>query len=378
MNNPLWLMTSAFSKLNLPDIIDHAKTIGVQGLEVLVFRRDGARQDHVATHLNYETFGVDEAMATLELFNKAGLKFSLGAYENLLGGPEEERLKNQNHLLLLIRMAALLGGDDNGISVGTFTGYNHELGMQDGGFEKNLLEYKKVFTPIINYAEDLGVTVTYENCPMEGWCPSTFPVTYNNLPATLAARKLMYTLIPSPAHGEIYDPSHDVWQLIDPSDVIAASEMSRIKKVHIKATRLLTGEARTHWGGIYPMQSVNKELSSRANIPICAHDWDRHSYEAMLPGFGGSDSMDWRKFINSLIERNFSGAFVMENEAANSAHTGNLEATIQGFKASRFFLAPMIWPLHEEKGYCYKKTEVSPLITISAKKLPLLTMENLK
>ena len=94
-------------------------------------------------------------------------------------------------------MAHLCGGDANDVTVGTFVGYNQELGVQDDGFEKNLDEYARVFGPIIKYAADLGVTVIYENCPMEGWQSATSPTTYNNLPGTLAARKLMYTLIPS-------------------------------------------------------------------------------------------------------------------------------------------------------------------------------------
>jgi len=71
-----------------------------------------------------------------------------------------------------------------------------------------------VFTPIVKYAGP-GVTLCYENCPMEGWRPATWPTTYNNLPGTLAARKLMYALIPSRRMAN-YDPSHDVWQNIDP------------------------------------------------------------------------------------------------------------------------------------------------------------------
>jgi hypothetical protein len=57
-------------------------------------------------------------------------------------------------------MAYLLGGDENDVKVGTFVGYNHELGNQENGFEKNLEEYQRIFTPIIKYAEDLGVTVS--------------------------------------------------------------------------------------------------------------------------------------------------------------------------------------------------------------------------
>jgi len=175
MNNQVWLMTSAFKSYKLDEIIAKAKGIGVQGLEICVFPNDGSRSDHVATHLDYDSFGPDQAKRLVEKFNGEEMKFSIGAYENLIGGTPENRLHNQNHLLKLIRIAHLCGGDGNDIKVGTFVGYNDELGVQDGGFEKNLYEYKKVFDPIIKYAEGLGVTIVYENCPMDGWRPKTWP-----------------------------------------------------------------------------------------------------------------------------------------------------------------------------------------------------------
>ena len=110
-----------------------------------------------------------QATRIVETFQQNGLRFSIGAFENLIGGDEGERLNNQNHLLKLIRMAALMGGNENGITVGTFVGYNHQWDAESGAFESNLNEYKRVFAPVIRYAEDLDVTVVYENCPMEGW-----------------------------------------------------------------------------------------------------------------------------------------------------------------------------------------------------------------
>jgi len=377
MNNPIWLMTSAFKDWTLDQIIDLAVQIGAQGLEICVFRRDGTRKDHVATHLDYENFGPDDAARLVEKMNQHGLRFSLGAYDNMIGGDPAERRKNQDHILRLIRIAHLCGGDENDVKVGTFVGYNYELGIQDRGFEKNLMEYKRVFEPIIRYAEDLGVTILYENCPMEGWMPPTTPVTYNNLPATLAARKLMYALIPSRAHGETYDPSHDVWQNIDPVDVIRASDLSRIHRIHVKGTRILRNEARIHWGALYPMQWVDPELAKKAGVPIPQNEWDRHHYEPMLPGFGGYDSMDWRAFVETLLELGYQGPFVIENEAANSAHTGNMQATIQGFQATVMNLAPLLWPLDPEKGYTYDRTRTPPLREPAKKDIPVVTMEEL-
>jgi len=369
-------MSSAFDKLTLKELISAAQEIGAQGIDLCVFRRDGTRKDHVATHLEYEQFTVDAAKCLLDDFNAAHLRLSLGAFENMIGGDPAERIKNQNHLLKLIRIAHLLGGDANDVKVGTFVGYNHELGMEAGGFQKNLDEYRRVFAPIIKYAEDLGVTVLYENCPMEGWRSATYTNTYNNLPGVLAARKLMYALIPSRAHGEIYDPSHDVWQHTDPVAVIAQSDISRIHRIHVKATRNLLTKARIDWGGMYPMQAVDSDLAARAGVAIPANDWDRHHYEAMLPGFGGSDSMDWRAFVDLLTEKGFDGPYEIENEARNSKDTGNRMATIQGYQAAVRFLAPMLWDLDESAGYVPRAN--APLSPPPAKDIPVTTIDKLR
>ena len=377
MNNQIWLMTSAFKPNTLEEIIVKAKETGVQGLELCVFPQGASRSDHVATHLDYESFGLDDAKRLLEQFNREGLRFSVGSYENMIGGNPNERIVNQNHILKLIRIAYLCGGDRNDVKVGTFVGYNDELGVQDGGFEKNLYEYQRIFTPIIKYAEDLGVTLIYENCPMEGWRAKTWPFTYNNLPGTLAARKLMYALIPSMAHGETYDPSHDIWQHINPVDVIRATDLKRLHRVHVKATRNLTNQSSIYWGALYPKQYVNPALAAKAGVPTVAHDWDRHPYEAMLPGFGGYDSLDWRVFLETLMKSGFDKPFVIENEAANSAHTGNTGATMQGFKAATLCLAPIVWPLKENEGYVYQDSR--PLMGDTPDKdIPVMTMDQLK
>ena len=367
-------MSSAFDQLTLEALIAATSEIGAQGIDLCVFRRDGTRSDHTATHLEYDQFSPDHAKRLIDQFNTAGLRLSLGAFENLIGGAPAQRINNQNHLLKLIRIAYLLGGDANDVKVGTFVGYNHELGAEENGFQKNLEEYQRVFAPIIHYAESLGVTILYENCPMEGWRPASYTSTYNNLPGVLAARKLMYALIPSMAHGEIYDPSHDVWQHTDPVQVIAQSDMSRIHRIHVKATRNLHTRARTDWGGMYPMQEVDAALAAQAGIDIPAHAWDRHHYEAMLPGFGGSDSMDWRAFVSVLTERGFNGPYEIENEARNSKDTGSLGAIIQGFQAAVGFLRPMLWEL-TTNGYTY--AEVKPLTQPQASDIPVRTIDQL-
>jgi sugar phosphate isomerase/epimerase len=374
MHNPIWIMTSAFDQLTLDEIILKANEINVQGLDLCVFRKDGTRDDFVATHLDYENFSLEKAHRLIDQFNAAQLRLSIGAFDNIIGGNVEERIKNQNHLLQLIRMAHLLGGDENDVKVGTFVGYDHELGNQEGGFEKNLEAYQKIFTPIIKYAADLGVSILYENCPMEGWRSSGYTSTFNNLSGVLAARKIMYELIPEKNHGEIYDPSHDVWQHTDPVSVMQHTDMSRLKRIHVKSTRNI---ADPFWGNMYPMQQVKKEWAEKTGIPYSTNEWDRHHYEATLPGFGLGDSMDWRAFVNVLKEKGFTGPFEIENEAKLSKQTGNMGAIVQGCKAAVQNLAPLLYPLSSE-GYQYPKEAFSTLKKITNHDIPKITMKELK
>ena len=168
-NNQIWLMTSAFAAdPDFEAVAARAKSVGAQGLELCVFRRDTDRADHIATHLDYDNFTPQRAKQVIDICNREGLRISVGAYDNLIGGNPALQVVNQNHILKLVRIAAMLGGDRNDVVCGTFVGYDVDLGNEPNGFEKNLMKFKKVFTPILRYAKDLGVTLCVENCPMEG------------------------------------------------------------------------------------------------------------------------------------------------------------------------------------------------------------------
>ena len=378
-NNPIWLMTSAFPDDDFDGVVKRALDAGAQGLELCVFARDTNRTDHIATHLDYDNFTPEKAKYVVDTCNRTGLRVSVGAYQNLIGGDEAFQEKNQNHILKLIRIAAMLGGDANDVVCGTFVGYDQKLGREDRGFEKNLEKFKRVFTPMLKYAKDLGVTLTVENCPMEGWVPTSSPDCYCNLPGCLAARKLMYAILDDDSNlQETYDPSHDVWQHIDPSDVINAMDFKKLRRVHIKGTRNFTNDSEAvNWGRLFPMQTVDAALAKKAGVPLPAHEWDRMNYEPRLPGFGGSDSCDWTKFLDTLMAKGFKNPFVIENEGFNSSHTGNMGATMQGFKATILNTAPAVWPLGPN-GYEFDKTALKPMKLAATGNLPVVTMADLR
>ena len=124
------------------------------------------------------------------------------------------------------------------------------------------------------------------------------------------------------------------------------------------------------------MQQVDSGLAQQAGVPQPDSTWDRHNYEAMLPGFGGSDSMDWRALVDTLMEKGFNGPFEIENEAKLSKATGNPGAIEQGYRATILFLAPMLWPL-TEKGYQFEAGQQKPLRQLTSKDIPVMTMDEL-
>src|SRR3989338_1371482 len=102
LDNTIWVMSSAFPGRTLQEVIERTREIGAQGIEVCVFRQGGTRNDHIATHLEYEDFGPEQAQGVIDLFNGNGLRLSVGAYDNLICGDAETRVPNQDHILRLI------------------------------------------------------------------------------------------------------------------------------------------------------------------------------------------------------------------------------------------------------------------------------------
>ncbi|MCC6362688.1 MAG: sugar phosphate isomerase/epimerase [Bryobacterales bacterium] len=128
----------------------------------------------------------------------------------------------------------------------------------------------------------------------------------------------------SPHVGLQFDPSHLVWQFMDP--VSAAREfVSKIHDVHLKDTEILWHVVRR--AGIQP---VNKARWWRFRVP----------------GYG---SVDWKGFFSVLAEASYTGAMNIENEDEfyYPAYSGS-DFTPQfkrGFKVAHEFLKTLVPPI---------------------------------
>jgi len=128
----------------------------------------------------------------------------------------------------------------------------------------------------------------------------------------------------SPHVGLQFDPSHLVWQFMDP--VAAAREFGdKIYDVHLKDTEILWHVLKR--GGIQPVNRAR---------------WWRFR----VPGYG---SVDWKGFFSVLSEIGYSGAMNIENEDEfyYPAYAGAdfTEQYKRGFRVAHEFLKTLVPPL---------------------------------
>jgi sugar phosphate isomerase/epimerase len=128
----------------------------------------------------------------------------------------------------------------------------------------------------------------------------------------------------SPHIGLQFDPSHLVWQFMDP--VQAARDFAdKIYDVHLKDTEILWHIVRK--GGIQPVNNAR---------------WWRFR----VPGYG---SVDWKGFFSVLAEVGYSGAMNIENEDEfyyPAYENGNFtEQFKRGFRVGHEFLKTLVPPV---------------------------------
>jgi sugar phosphate isomerase/epimerase len=128
----------------------------------------------------------------------------------------------------------------------------------------------------------------------------------------------------SPYVGLQFDPSHLVWQFMDP--VQAARDFAdKIYDVHLKDTEILWHVVRH--SGIQPVNGAR---------------WWRFR----VPGYG---SMDWKGFFSVLAEAGYTGAMNIENEDEfyYPAYDGDnfTEAYKRGFRVAHEYLKTLVPPI---------------------------------
>ncbi len=275
----LGFVSAILPDLSLKEIVDFASVEGYDCIELMCWPPSKAERRYAGiTHLNVVDFGPNDAKRVTELFGEAGVEISgLGYYPNPLAPDSQEADTYVEHIKKVIVASELLGVKQ----MNTFVGRDWTRSVDD-----NWPRFLATWRPIIQFAEDHGVNVGIENCPMlfsnDEWPGG------KNLATSPAIWRRMFEDIPNPNFGLNYDPSHMVWQHMDylaPMREFA----DRIHHAHAKDVRL--------------------DADKLNDVGILALPTAYHTPK--LPGMG---EVDWGKFCSVLGDTGYRGPVCVEVE----------------------------------------------------------------
>lgn len=157
--------------------------------------------------------------------------------------------------------------------------------------------FKEVFSELAKRAEDRGVKLAIENCPMSGdWRHPTCNIGFNP-----DAWELMFDAVPSDALGLEWEPAHQLIQLIDPIPQLRVWA-KKIVHLHGKDTSVDWDAVRRR--GIYAAKDFAPERT---------------------PGFGDTN---WRDVFSILHENGYEGDVCIEGYH-DPVYSGQWEMTSQ-------------------------------------------------
>ena len=166
----------------------------------------------------------------------------------------------------------------------------------------------EVWRPLVRFAEEQGVRIGIENCPMlftaDEWPGG------KNLAVSPAIWERLFHDIGSDNLGLNYDPSHMIWQHMDYLQPIR-DFADRMFHVHAKDVRLDQGR-------------LNQ-------VGILAHPLEYHTPK--LPGLG---DVNWGQFFSVLSDVGYRGPVCVEVE--DRAYEGSLESRQDSLRQSARYL----------------------------------------
>jgi sugar phosphate isomerase/epimerase len=297
----LGFLTAIVPDLSLDEIVAFAAAEGFECLEVCCWPPGKAERRYAGvTHI--DVVGLDEGRAKglRDLFEKNDLSISgLGYYPNPLSPDPAEARVAVEHIKTVLRAAPILGVKQ----VNTFVGRDPAKTV-----DEQWAHFVETWVPIVAVAEEQGVRIGIENCPMiftgDEWPGG------KNLAATPKVWRRMFEEVSSPSFGLNFDPSHFIWQHMDYLKPLREFK-ERIFHVHAKDVRL--------------------DRDDLDDVGIMATPLEYH--KPKLPGLG---DVNWGRFFSVLSDTGYDGPVVVEVE--DRAYEGSLDLRKQALTQSLRFL----------------------------------------
>lgn len=299
-------MQLGFVSAILPDlsfraVFESARQLGFDCVEVCCWPTGKAERRYAGvTHIDVANLTEQVVEEIRDCVQQTGVQISgLGYYPNPLSPNAAEAETAVAHLHVVIEAAYRLGVN----RVNSFVGRDWTKSVDD-----NWPRFLSTWKPLIQLAEDRGVRVGIENCPMlftaDEWPGG------KNLATTPEIWTRMFTDIPSDNFGLNYDPSHMVWQQMD---YLRPMRDFRDRLFHIHAKDVRLDQERLNLVG------------------IMAHPNKYHTPK--LPGMG---DVNWGRFFSVLTDCGYRGPVCVEVE--DRAFEGTLEDRVASLTQSCTYL----------------------------------------
>ncbi|MEM1295113.1 MAG: sugar phosphate isomerase/epimerase family protein [Verrucomicrobiota bacterium] len=275
----LGFVSAILADQNLDQVLSFAEQEKFQCVELMCWPQGKAERRYAGvTHIDVINLNDTKADEIKGKVADKGLAISsLGYYPNPLASDFDEAQISIDHLTALIQTAPKLNVD----LVTTFIGRDPSQSVVE--IWPRFLE---VWTPLVKLAEDCGVRIGIENCPMyfsnDEW-PSG-----KNLAISPGIWRRMFSDISSEHFGLNYDPSHLLWQ-----------QMDHVKPIKEFADKLFHVHAKD--------AIINREALD--DVGILSTPLEYHTPK--LPGLG---EINWGKFFSALSQVDYTGPVCIEVE----------------------------------------------------------------
>lgn len=301
----LGFVSAILDYASFEEAINVASNLGYECIEVACWPKQKATRRYAGvTHIDIDEFDDEKISYIKDLCWEKSIEISaLAYYPNTLDPDLEKRSAYVEHLKKMIVAAPRLGVN----TITTFIGR-----VQDKTIEENLDIFKEVWTPIIKLAEEQGVRIAIENCPMlftkDEWPGG------QNLATTPKIWRKMFELIDSEYLGLNYDPSHFVWQHIDYIKPLYEFK-NKIFHVHYKDIKIYKDKLDDVGIMAYPLEFMSPKL----------------------PGLG---DVDWGRYVSALTDIGYNGCTCVEIE--DKAFEGGKEDIEKSLELSYKYLRQFV------------------------------------
>jgi sugar phosphate isomerase/epimerase len=301
----LGILTAPFADTQLSAVAAWASSVGFTALEIACWpRSSGPTRRYAGTsHIDVVNLSDSQAKDVVAGLIEKGISVSaLGYYPNPLHPDPAHRAAVLDHLKVVITAARRMGV---GV-VNTFCGGDASRKLDD-----NWAEALKVWPALIAHANDSGVKLAFENCPMI-FSYDEWPGGHNIAYSPKIWRRILETW--GGDVGMNYDPSHLVWQMIDQARFIREFGPHM---VHVHAKDLMIDR-----DGLYE----NGVLSAGIGWQV-----------PRMPGLG---EVEWSAFFAGLYRAGYDGPVIIEHE--DRRFEGSDDKVKRGFLLARDVLQPYV------------------------------------